>query len=80
MDYKSLSVEELVEQLNQRDKLIQTLTLGIEAVEDLIDSSGGVSGLHQNGDLAEWPTLRTGGNFESWLEDFDSALSAISAN
>jgi hypothetical protein len=50
------------------------LRAGIEAVEGLINDSQGVYGLHLNGDCAPWETLRTGGQFEDWLIDFDKAL------
>ena len=43
------------------------------AVIDLINSSQGVYSLHLNGDGAPWETLRTGGQFEEWLLDFDEA-------
>ena len=47
----------------------------IAAVLDLIEQSHGVYGLHLNGDGAPWESLRTGGQFEQWLIDFDEALS-----
>lgn len=50
---------------------------GLEAVNDLISESTGVIGLHLNGDVAEWRDLQTGGRFEVWLQDFDSALVAV---
>ena len=46
------------------------------AMLDLINSSQGVYGLHLNGDGAPWDSLRTGGQFEAWLLDFDAALEA----
>lgn len=53
---------------------INQLRKGLDAVEELIDNSKGVAGLHLNGELAPWGELRTGGKFELWLLDFDSAL------
>jgi len=47
---------------------------GLDAVEVLIDDSSGVAGLHQNGDVASWHELRTGGHFEAWLIAFDEAI------
>ena len=55
---------------------IETLVLGLRAVECLINDSRDVGGLHLNGDAAPWDELRTGGQFESWLFDFDAALAA----
>ncbi len=50
---------------------------GLRAVEDLIDNSDGVIGLHLNGDTAPWDELRTGGRFQEWLQLFDAALERI---
>lgn len=58
---------------------IATLEAGLLAVLDLIEESSGVDGLHRNGDIAEWDTLRTGGRFEEWLRDFDKAIDAMEA-
>ncbi len=44
------------------------------ALQDLIQSTVGVSGLHLNGEVADWGSLLTGGQFEYWLLDFDEAL------
>ena len=52
------------------------LSMGIAAVRNLINESQGVAGLHLNGDLALWCELRTGGQFEGWLLDFDKVLEA----
>ena len=62
------------ERIRRLETKVKILTAGIIAVSDLIDESCGVEGLHQNGDLARWSTLRTGGRFEEWLKDFDAAL------
>ena len=56
-------------------EVIVKLVRGINAAADLIDNSTGVEGLHLNGDIAPWNELRTGGRFESWLVEFDEALS-----
>lgn len=53
---------------------------GLNAVADLINESYGVAGLHQNGDVASWEELRTGGNHEDWLVEFDEALSDPAAD
>jgi len=49
-------------------------------VRDLIANSEGVSGLHMNGDVADWESLLAGGAFEAWLrsvEPFATALAAL---
>ena len=53
---------------------------GLRAVEDLINDSHGVLGLHMNGDVALWNELRTGGRYEAWLVDFDLALGHAESN
>ena len=62
-----------VENERLRAKLA-TARKGLQAVDALIAESSGVDGLHQNGDVAPWSELQTGGRFEEWLRDFDSAL------
>jgi len=50
---------------------------GLKAVEDLMNNSEGVMGLHLNGDIAPWSELRTEGRFEEWLVAFDEAISEV---
>jgi hypothetical protein len=47
---------------------------GLKAVKDLIEESDGVAGLHLNGEVAPWDSLRSGGHYESWMRNFDEAL------
>ena len=47
--------------------------LGLKAVRELIDYSDGVIGLHQNGNIATWGELETGGRFDGWLDAFTQA-------
>jgi hypothetical protein len=54
-------------------KKIAVLSNGLLSVLELISDSRGVSGLHLNGNNAEWSELRTGGRYEGWLVDFDTA-------
>ena len=53
---------------------IEKMKRGLDAVAGLISDSQGVSGLHLNGDMASWDELRKGGEYETWLKDFDEAL------
>ena len=49
----------------------------LKALDDLMDDSRGVGGLHLNGDIATWDELCAGGRFEEWLgviEDFRSVV------
>ena len=53
--------------------IVSKLTDGIIAVRGLIDESEGVTGLHENGEVALWDELESGGNMEEWLVDFNIA-------
>lgn len=44
-----------------------------DSINELIDSSDGVSGLHLNGDVAPWSSLRGDGRFGEWLAALDDA-------
>ena len=68
------SHDELV-QMNQ--ELLAALKQVVGDVRALADHSYGVHGLHQNGDLAPWSSLFSGGFFESWLLSVDDADAVI---
>ncbi len=68
------SHDELV-QMNQ--ELLAALKRVVGDVRTLADQSYGVHGLHQNGDLAPWNSLFSGGFFESWLLSVDDADAVI---
>ena len=68
------SHDELV-QMNQ--ELLSALKRVVGDVRALADHSYGVHGLHQNGDLAPWNSLFSGGFFESWLLSVDDADAVI---
>ena len=52
------------------DAELEKMQKGLDAVQDLINNSYGVAGLHLNGDVAPWDELLEGGRFEDWLKDF----------
>lgn len=58
-------------------EMAEALDKAIRSVSELIRYSHGVEGLHLNGDIAEWGSLRTGGNYEDWLIEFDEAASFL---
>ena len=60
-------IERLTAKVEQMEK-------GLVAVQELIQSSDGVAGLHLNGDVASWNDLLAGGHFEEWLAAFSEAL------
>jgi hypothetical protein len=51
----------------------QALAALVDAVDVLIAYSGGVDGLHLNGEVAPWDDLTRGGKFEGWLGALDDA-------
>ena len=67
-----------VEKQNELLKeMTEALDKAIRSVSELIGYSRGVDGLHLNGDVATWESLRTGGCYESWLIEFDEAASFL---
>lgn len=54
-------------------KARELLNLLLDDLDALIDNSEGVTGLHLNGDVASWESLREGGTFETWLMRMDEA-------
>ena len=52
----------------------EALRKGLDAVQELINHSNGVTGLHLNGAVAPWEELLAGGRFEEWLVDFSAAI------
>ena len=64
--------------LDEANAMLLVLVVGLESVQQLMDASYGVAGLHLNGDIAPWSELREGGRFEDRLIDFDLAISATS--
>ena len=57
-------------------EVVEPYRKGLLAVEFLISESKGVAGLHLNGDIATWAELQTGGKYDGWLTDFDTAIAA----
>ena len=54
-------------------KAHELLNLLLDDLDALADNSEGVAGLHLNGDVASWESLREGGRFETWLMRMDEA-------
>ena len=60
--------------------LVEASAIFVKDVRDLIANSEGVSGLHLNGDVADWDSLLPGGAFEPWLKsiaELDATLAKI---
>lgn len=69
--------EQPAEPVNQQ--LLDALRKLTNDVTDLINDSGGVYGLHLNGDLASWDELTEGGRYEEWLLGPTDTRAAIAA-
>src|SRR5690606_11550652 len=54
-----------------RDRVYGLALSLVKDLGELMADSGGVYGLHQNGDPAPWETLTAGGWFEDWLSSYD---------
>ena len=61
----------------QRDELLAALEKLSGDVEALMKESGGVYGLHQNGEPAPWGELVVGGRHETWLLSLTDAVELI---
>ncbi len=66
-----------IEMTRQRDELLAALEKLSGDVEALMKESGGVYGLHQNGDPAPWGELVVGGRHETWLLSLTDAVELI---
>jgi hypothetical protein len=69
-------IKNLKTELAAAQAALSVANKGLRAVEDLIDASDGVYGLHLNGDNSPWDELIEGGSFESWLLDYCIAIDA----
>ena len=76
-DYALHAINSHDELVQMNRELLEALKRVVGDVRDLADHSYGVHGLHQNGDLAPWNSLFSGGFFESWLLSVDDADAVI---
>ena len=69
-------VSENLEEVTCKNCLMEVILKqreGLKSIRALIDDSEGVVGLHLNGDIADWDSLEEGGEFETWLINFNLA-------
>ncbi|PTR05381.1 MULTISPECIES: hypothetical protein [unclassified Novosphingobium] len=62
------------------DEVVNALRALRKDIDDLVNHSQGVAGLHMNGDIAEWDSLLPGGSFENWMlsvSDADEVLARV---
>lgn len=64
-------------EVNAHASLKESLTNLVQSLDGLISESGGVYGLHKNGDPAPWSELTEGGQFDRWLTALDQARSFL---
>lgn len=65
------------------ERIIETFDAmrnGLLAADQLMNESHGVDGLHLNGNIATWDSLRKGGDFQEWLSDFDDAVRLVNSD
>lgn len=63
--------------LAQVARLRAVLSDVLTDIDDLINQSEGVAGLHFNGDVAPWADLLPGGRYETWLATVADARAAL---
>lgn len=68
------AMQKIIDHIEAQAAEIERLRKGLSGVEFLIKESTGVYGLHLTGELSPWSSLRTGGEYETWLVKFDTAL------
>lgn len=61
-----------IERLTAENARLQRI---VQDFDNLIGSSGGVYGLHLNGDPAPWSEIMPGGRFEDWLINYGEPAS-----
>lgn len=64
-----MDINELRTRYEELDRMARK---AVAAIDALASESEGVTGLHRNGDVAEWNSLFQGGHFEDWLMDVDA--------
>ena len=67
----------VIQEIMELRERVDVLKKGIEAVEELIKYSTGITGFHENGDNTPWYKFRVGGTLSEWLKDFDYAIAEI---
>lgn len=72
--------ERIVTAVNCHDELVEASRAALEAIDDLIDESDGVYGLHRNGDVSPWDEINSGGRFGEWLDPVEQLRTALSSN
>lgn len=77
-DYISASCQDVIAVVDremalreERDQLKAQINGMKQAIDELIEHSFGVAGLHLNGEVAKWSDLRGDGRFCEWLAVFD---------
>lgn len=69
---------DIITQLQAKNAAIEeALKELVKTIDDLMDESDGVYGLHLNDDLAPWDSLMAGGQFEEWLLPLEAARDAL---
>lgn len=67
----------LEEQITRLQGEMERYKNAVIAINELINNSNGVDGLHLNGDVAPWEELVLGGRFEEWLTPLSFALEQL---
>lgn len=67
----------LADPTTPRDTLTGLALSLVQDLDDLIQHSEGVAGLHMNGDVADWGSLTEGGTFGDWLSSYDRLRHAL---
>ena len=77
MEYAAHAINSHDELVAMNKELLEGLKRVVFDLNELSDNSDGVIGLHRNGDIARWSSLRSGGFNEGWLLSIDEAEGTI---
>lgn len=62
----------------ERAELVEKARAALQDFDAIISESGGVYGLHLNGDPAPWGDLTSGGRYEEWTQGFEALRATLS--
>lgn len=76
-EYALALQQELKDRAAKSDPIIAASKRVLHDIDDLVANSEGVSGLHMNGEVADWQSIMAGGSFGAWLESVEILRAAV---
>ena len=76
-EYALALQQELKDRAAKSDPIVAASKRVLHDIDDLVANSEGVSGLHMNGEVADWQSIMSGGSFGAWLESVEILRAAL---